>query len=966
MRRLFLILASGLFFAISARGQFVVDFSMFEKNRNLEVKFELKDSKTDEAIPWASAYLVPVGDTVITSFALSDQNGKTVLKEVPVGKYTLNVELIGYKPYKKVHDFKSWEVDLGVIKMEENPEMIDAASISAVGNPIEVKQDTIIYNAASFKVGDNDMLEELLKKMPGMEVGDDGTVKVNGEAVDKITVGGKTFFFNDPSAALKNLPAKIVNKIKVVDKTKDAAAFTGVATEDDKEKVMDIELKQEYTKGWFGNAKLGAGASVNPDKKNDLVEDGKFLYSGSALVTGYTEKDQVVVLGNGYNVMDSGSGMVVFSFDNGTLADDEYTKLRGLMTSAQAGVNYNTDRINGVETNASAIYKNNIKDSKKLSSRISIQPSGDNLYTDTKYTGYGLENSVNANLEFKNKDKKKYSIDFRPAFRYSDNMANVSNQSQTYNSAGTLNKSTSSVVAHNKTTVTSGYVDFGVKDMGKKKRSLTFYGFYDVNIRNGDKSENTEVIYTSSKSVKNLDYDTKGEYYSADAELGYVEPIGDKWLFRGTLTTYYSFNDNIEQAYSAGVLDNYYSSRSTTRTLQEGGRLLFQYKNDATDLQFGLRGDMVQNVVNAKSLGVETTTGEGEWLYNWSPFLNFRYRKGNSNFSAYYSGYSRMVSGDKVIPTLDISNPVQIQAGNIYLRPTFSNSLNTNFRTNNKKTFTFFYVSINGSMVSNPIVTASWFDKDGIRYGVPVNSQKPSANVTSYLSLNQPFGKNKEFSVSIDGNVTYNRGISYQAEGDIAGLDLDSFDYYKFMDSFWGNEYGDKFYSGKSGFQESKTNTVTWRGSMSFKYNVEKFNVSLSGSVYNRITKYSLDPTANLNTWNNSISGDIGYKPGNGWDIKTNLGYTFYRGYSNGFGDPSLRWNFSLSKSIKAVTLSLAVNDILNQTNNLSRVSNDEYTEDTYTNVLGRYFLFIVSFNFGKMNAKKNSNVEDAMWKMMF
>ena len=141
-----------------------------------------------------------------------------------------NAELIGYKPFKKVYDFYGFQKNLGAIRLEENPEYIDAATITALGNPVTIKKDTIEYNATAFHVGENAMLEDLLKKMPGMEVASDGTVTVNGEKVDKITVGGKTFFFNDPAMAVKNLPAKIVEKIKVIDKKKEEAEFTGIAT----------------------------------------------------------------------------------------------------------------------------------------------------------------------------------------------------------------------------------------------------------------------------------------------------------------------------------------------------------------------------------------------------------------------------------------------------------------------------------------------------------------------------------------------------------------------------------------------------------------------------------------------------------------------------------------------------------------------------------------------------------------
>ncbi len=192
------------------------------------------------------------------------------------GKYSVNAELIGYKTFSKEYDLKGWSKDLGDIEMEENPEYIDAATITAVGNPIVIKKDTVEYNASAFRVADNAMLEDLLKKMPGMEVADDGTVKVNGEKVEKITVGGKTFFFDDPSMAVKNLPAKIVDKIKVINKDKDVAAFTGVSTNSDKEKVMDVQLKEEYKRGWFGNARLDGGSTLESDR---------ILYTGSGMLS---------------------------------------------------------------------------------------------------------------------------------------------------------------------------------------------------------------------------------------------------------------------------------------------------------------------------------------------------------------------------------------------------------------------------------------------------------------------------------------------------------------------------------------------------------------------------------------------------------------------------------------------------------------------------------------------------------
>ena len=227
MKRIILTLLTAVI-ATSAGAQVIINLDNLNQYQTLELKLTLQDAATSEPISFASVYLIPQGDTTITNFSISDDKGNVTIDEVLPGKYEVNAEMIGYIPYKKVHDLKGYRQDLGIIKLEENPEFIDASTITAVGNPVTIKKDTIEYNASSFRVGENDMLEDLLKKMPGMEVGEDGSVSVNGEKVDKITVGGKTFFFDDPTMAVKNLPAKIVDKIKVIDKDTEEAEMAKI------------------------------------------------------------------------------------------------------------------------------------------------------------------------------------------------------------------------------------------------------------------------------------------------------------------------------------------------------------------------------------------------------------------------------------------------------------------------------------------------------------------------------------------------------------------------------------------------------------------------------------------------------------------------------------------------------------------------------------------------------------------
>ena len=966
MKQLTLIVAL-ILSALPSFGQ-VYNADMLTRNRNVKVKLSLKDSKTEDPVSWASVYLVPEGDTTITHFSLSDTKGNVELKDVPVGRYVLNAEMIGYHPYKKAYNIKhNWEgVDLGVIRMEENAEYIDAASISAVGNAITVKQDTIEYNASSFKVGEGAMLEDLLKKMPGMEIGEDGSVSVNGEKVNKITVGGKTFFFDDPNAALKNLPAKIVDKIKVIDKTKDEAQGSVIISQDDKEKVMDVELKEEYTKGWFGNAKLGGGLTLTPETDDKLTDDRDMLYSGNAMVTGYTEKDQFIFIGNAYNVTEPGAQIMVVRRIGDDGSDQNFNSLGGLGSAAQTGLNYNTDRIKGMETNANVKYNHNGKVARQKSARTSFQAEGGDILTEGEYDATGRQNDVAGSMELRSKQNDRYNIYFRPRIGYRNENINTANRSVTSGEAGRINSSEAVTSSYADEIYTNGYLFGALKNLGKEKRNLNMGLSFGLTEADRTTHEISELAMADSRTVKDLTYLTDAQNINLSGNLEYSEPLADKWALQAGFLSTYSGKEKTKDAWNAdGTLNDYYSSVSDNHYLREKGTLEVQFSNDTSTVQLGVAVEAVNNEVRAKSLGVETWAGKDEWLVNWSPSVMYQYRKDGTNVSVGYDGYASQPSASRMTPTIDISNPIQISAGNIYLRPDFSHELYSSLRANNRETFAFLSAYMKFSMTTGSIVDANWFDNEGVRYSVPVNSKKPQTRSYIYLTYNRPFGKERRFTFSVSGNVNYNANYSYQATSRLEGMDLKAFDYNNFMKEFWGNSDGDIFYSGQSGFAESRTNTIYWGGDMELRYSIDKLDASLSMATANRFSKYSLDKSANINTWENEVGLNILYRPGKDWELDTDLNYRFYRGYSNGFGAPEWNWDLTVKKSIKSVTLALVAADILNQTRNLQRRVSAEYMEDVYSNILGRFFMFSVQFNFGKVNAKKNRNIQGAMYNML-
>lgn len=955
-----------LFAASCPRAFAQFSYDLIVKNSNVEVKLTLKDAQTDEPLPWVSVYLTNAGDTTITNFALSDEKGNVKLKDVPAGKYELNAELIGYLPYKKEHTFKGWQADLGIIKLKENPEFIDAASISAVGNPVVIKKDTIEYNASSFKVGENAMLEDLLKRMPGMEVSSDGTVKVNGEQVDKITVGGKTFFFNDPTVAVKNLPAKIVNKIRVIDKDKDEAAFTGVSTKEDKEKVMDVELKEEYKKGWFGNAKAGGGSTLTGKAEDPLTDGRGALYNANVMMSAYGEKDQLVLLGNALNVDESEEQMYVFR--GASQMGGVLNGIGGLTTSRLAGANYNTSRIPGMDTDASVTYKYNAKDNATRSFRTSLRQDAPDLLTESSVLNGGKEDAVSIALQLKNKNTKKAYFNLNPWFSYSDGYSTNSSRSASDDASGNrLNSSESDVLKKIKSFSTIVQLHGGLKDIGDKKgRSVVLSLSTEMRFDDGSRNENSETVIGENVQLKNLLYDIDNDYKGFSGRASYTEPLGKRWRLRLMAESKYISRSDVQDAFRPdGSEDDYYSSYSRNNYLANRGMLQFQFSTDTTELNLGLTCTVYRNETSARSLGVESVTGKDEWRADFAPAVNWRYKAGNSNLMILYSANTNQASNSKLKPVLDISNPVRITAGNVYLGPALQHTAYINYRFNNREKFTYFGLSMSANLTQREEVDAVWFDSDGVRYSVPVNAKKPNMFIYFYPSFNQPFGKNRHFTLSMSGSLNYNRNISYQAVSQLDGLDVDAFDYYEFMSGFYGNSRGDRFYSGESGFRESTTSVFSWDLTAKLKYSIDKFDVTAGYMVSNDNSRYSINKDAGLCSWRHSAFADLLYQPGKGWEFSTKLSYNFFRGYSSGYGDPEWRWNISAGKSIKAFTLSLRVQDVLNQSRNLRQRVTNEYLEDVYSKILGRYFIASVAFNFGKMNAGKNAKVRDAMFNMM-
>ena len=363
-------------------------FSFTGSAQSRSVSLVLKDKSTGEPVAYATVSLTKSGEKTPYKYVLTDDGGKAVIDKVAAGSYTVKAELLGYKEYTRDITVKE-AVNLGEVEMAPDTRMLDAASVTATGNPIIIKKDTVEYNASSFKTTDNDVLEDLLKKLPGVEVGEDGSVTANGQTISKITIDGKTFFLDDPSLASKNIPAKIVEKVKVVQKKSEQAQFTGI-DDGQEETVIDLSIQKGMMNGLFGNVMAGGGHDWLEKSSSELADNGDWRYQGAAFIGRFTEKSQLSIILNANNTNNRGfndvSGSMMGSMRGGGMGRGSggWGSSNGITSSWMGGINGAWDLCDDkMDLGANYLYNNTQKDVLEKSSKTTYLDDGSQLIYNT-------------------------------------------------------------------------------------------------------------------------------------------------------------------------------------------------------------------------------------------------------------------------------------------------------------------------------------------------------------------------------------------------------------------------------------------------------------------------------------------------------------------------------------------------------------------------------------------------------
>ena len=943
------------------------------------VSLKLEDAKNSEPVAFATASLTKKGEKQAAKYVLTDSHGHAEIAKVRKGVYVLKAEIMGYKTYEKEINVDK-DMNLGTIKMAEDVKVLDAASVSAVGNPIIVKKDTIEYTASSFKTSDNDMLEELLKKLPGVEVGTDGSITANGETIKKITIDGKTFFLDDPQLASKNIPAKLIEKVKVVEKKSDQALFTGI-DDGEEETIIDLSLRPGMMQGWFGNIMGGGGKDI-PGEGSDM-NDPRF--QGAAMVGRFTEDSQVSLILNGNNTNNRGFNDMAGSMMQGMRGSGRgmgrgqggWGGNNGISTSWMGGLNGAFNLFDGkMDLAGNYLYNGSDKFIEEETYKTTYMEDGSHLIDRSKGTNTTSTYGNRFGIRMDHKFSENTSLLFEPQFNFgggnfsefSDFTTDVAiDRDTTRKNQGFTNN-----FGDNENWSTSGFLLLRQR-LGKPGRTISAnvrYSFSNNQMLGYNQSQTINFLENGGQMGKdtvsvNQMIDQKSTTSSVSGRLVYTEPLGNDFFLEANYQYSWNLSESTKNAFNS----------MTNELTPDGKGLIFNHNDYVEDLTYS--NDIHNRYINQRaglnlsyqkkkfraqlgaSLNPTDTYNETNGqkyeshVLNWSPQAMLNYEMtDNSNIRMFYFGRSSQPSTSQLMPVPDNSDPRNVSFGNPYLKPYFNHNVRGMFGYTNKKTFTSVHARFSAGLVQDGITSAQWYDDNKVQYSMPVNGPG-SGNADVRVMVNSPLGKSN-FSIFSMSYARYNQSSSYIGKADMTGdeyynKETAEFDYELFHTHFPDLDALEKK------FTENKTQTVSFTQRLRMTYRNDHVEFNVGGRTRMNKSWYTINNSNVLATWNNQIDASMNWTIPGGLNLIADVDYNWYEGYTTP-QESEVILNAEITKLLfkNKFTLALKAYDILGQSKNLSVSDSSNYHLETRNNTLGRYVIVSLTYRFGNFNGAGN------------
>ncbi|MBS9766355.1 MAG: TonB-dependent receptor [Flavobacteriaceae bacterium] len=919
---------------------FVVSAS-FAQYHSFEISGKIIDKATSTPLEEVTVYLEKPKDSSVITYSITDRKGHFTLEgRTTVKKARLYFSYIGYKTVKKVVNLTKKEIKFPNIIMEEQTNSLGEIVIKSTP-PVRIKKDTLEFNVKSFKTKKDATVEDLLKKLPGVEVSKDGKIMVNGKPVTKLLVNGKEFFANDPTIATRNLTKDIIEKVQITDTKTKAQALTG--EEGDKNsKTINLTIKKENNKGVFGRVAVGGGT----DK----------LYEGAGMFNYFNDKQRFSVLAGGNNINSVGfsfgeiekmvgsrGGMGLSMNNSGQVTQFSIGNISfgggsGLVTSRNAGATYADEFGKNIEFNSDYFYSQMNSDDKNTIRRDYTLP--DRKYsTDSESKSHSVNDnhvfSVNTDIEIDSTAQ----LGIKSNMNYNINKSESENTSSSYNPDQTLiNNSKSNSVSDTDSKNIETNIDYG-KRIGNKGASFRLSLHSEISDRKSDIHRKNEVEIAKN-SAKNIFQRQKidNRYYGQELGLkgSYNLPlftIKDKkngkikkgqgiFLF----LSYALRNRNNKDKNStfdwnnrSGLYSDFNTKQSTDfQYLENTHRFVadLTYRMEKGRISFGVI-PMFQSLENKDYLRPQLNIKRPFNFVNLSSSINQKIGKGYLYFR--YNFEHKTPDLSQLQAYEDVSNPLNIVVGNPNLKLQKVHQTYLSYGAFNFQKQEGFHSNIGGMVVMNPIMVKSTIDENLARRTTYINGSK---NIYSFW-----------------GSGGYNKKIA--------------------IDSIHSIKFGPRMYGNSSKVQNYSNNELYTANHTSVS---PSFMVELSGSEWKLETtyspsfkslKYDISPLKGEHFWKQYVSTKARITFFKKLELNSDFSYEYFPKRQRSIAQSYWNWNASLSYEFnKKASLSLKAYDILNQNKDYRIRTTENYVEERTNLILQRYLMLTFSWKFNSLGKK--------------
>lgn len=903
--------------------------------QNITLEGRITDS-LGTALPAASVVLLEKKDSVLNTFGLADGDGKFSLRRVEPGDYILQISYLGYRNHWQTVQVKAGnpKMDLGTIVMEQASAELASVEIKADRAPLSMRNDTLEYNAAAFKVQPGAVVEDLLKKLPGVQVQPDGSIKAQGETVRKVLVDGKEFFGDDPKIATKNLPADAVNKVQVYDKKSDRAEFTGIEDGRD-EKTINLKLKDDKKQGYFGNATAGVGTEDRYEGRFNVNRFGRRTQMSALGMMnntnqqGFSFEDYINFMGGLGSFMSGGGGSGGTSIslntdDVGGLVGNNLKD--GFTTTWAGGANLNTEFSKHTSLSLNYFYNRIQNEMERNATRESLL--GNQNFNSTE-TEDRLTRNANhrLNLTFKHKIDSSQNLTLRSHLTLNDALFGSLSQSQTANPEGAAqNRGLRDYDSDGQQLKADATLIYR-RRFARKGRAFVADASFNTGSDRRDGLLFSENIFFQNSQPDTLPVRQRQAYDDDAANWGgsfsYTEPLGKR--------RYLELRAEHQQYTNRTVKDFY--DRILTPTPGEAYNPLLSnryqrgYRYDRAGMNYLLNrpkynltaGAAVQHsALKGEISGSETPIQRTFTRVLPAAFFNYDFKTGR-NFSLDYTTLLREPSLEQLQPVVDNSDPLSTYTGNPDLRPEYAHNLNARFLNFDQFTMTSVFANFGATYTRDRITNASTVDSLFRRNLRPVNVAQDFV-LTSYASLNTPLRFIKT-NLNLTLNSTYNRGVLFVNEAENTT-------------DRWVN-------TAEIRFDNRKKDRVDW---------------SVGTSLSRNSTRYSVSTALDQAFLNQVYSGEITAFPSKKWAVGTGLDYSIYSKEAFGERRAVPLWRASLTRYVlknNKGQIKIAAYDLLNRNIGISRNSQLNYLEEVRIRNLGRYMMASFAYSLAGFKREK-------------